>query len=128
MNELNYRTLKARDRNWYGDSYHYDMQGKEHILNNVSFEKDYHPFYVETICGTKFKTRNKEGASSLDTDKGVTCFKCMVKAGFLKYDSPLHLKFGAMEQPKQIGKKYIVLISFKDYKVGDTYEYTYKTV
>ncbi len=128
MNELNYRTLKARNRDWYGDSYHYDMEGKEHILDDVSFEKDYHPFYVKTICGTEFKTRNKESATYLETDKSVTCFKCMIKAGFVKYHSPLNLEFGAMTKPKQIGRQYTVLISFEGYKVGDIYEYVFRTV
>ena len=127
-NKPNHRTLKANDRMWYGDTYHYDVQGKEHIIDDVSFTKDYHSFYVQGICGTRFKTRNKDNASYLDTNKSVTCFKCMIKAGFVKYHSPLNLKFGSMTKPKQIGKKYTVLISFDDYKVNDIYEYTYKTV
>ncbi len=43
INELNYRTLKARDRNRHGDYYHYDIQGKAHIIHTVHLEHDYHP-------------------------------------------------------------------------------------
>ena len=126
MNETNFVTLKASDRHWYGDGN--NQEGKEHILDNVSFEDDFHPFYVKTICNTKFQTRFKDSATSLDTSKGVNCFKCMIKAGFLKYHSPLLLEYGAMKKPQQIGKNYTVLIPFKNYEVGDIYEYLYKTV
>ena len=128
MSKTNFRTLKSSDRSWYGDTYHYDMQGKEHIINDVSFTNDYHPFYVESICGTRFKTRNKDNATYLDTNKSITCIKCMIKAGFLKYHSPLYLKYGGMTEPKQVGRNYKVLVSFDDYQVNDTYEYLYRTV
>ena len=56
-----YKTLKANDRSWFGDSYHYtyELTGKEHIIDEESFAEDYHPFYVKCICGAKFKTSYK---------------------------------------------------------------------
>lgn len=126
MNETNYRTLKAQDRMWYGDGNNSD--GKEHIIADVSFEKDFNPFLAKSICGSTFKTRHKDSAYPLDTSKGVNCIRCMIKAGFLKYDSPIVMKYGAMENSEQIGKNYKVQIAFQDYKVGDIYEYLYTTV
>ena len=35
MSKTNYRTLKANDRMLYGDTYHYDVQGKEHIIDDA---------------------------------------------------------------------------------------------
>ena len=120
------KTLKSQDSHWFGDGNNHT--GKEHILDNISFSDDIHPFYVKTICGTKFKTRYKESAYALNINKGVNCIKCMIKAGYLKYDSPRLMQYGAMEKPQQIGKYYTVKIAFADYKVGDIYEYLYTTV
>jgi len=120
------KTLKAQDRMWYGDGN--NQEGKEHILDDVCFEDDFNPFLAKSICGSTFKTRYKDSAYQLDISKGVNCIKCMIKAGYLKYDSPRLMQYGAMEKPQQIGKYYIVEIAFDDYEVGDIYEYLYTTV
>ena len=120
------KTLKAQDSHWFGDGN--NKQGKEHILDDVCFEDDFNPFLAKSICGTKFKTRYKDSAYALDINKGVNCIKCMIKAGYLEYDSPRLMQYGAMEKPQQIGKYYTVEIAFDDYEVGDIYEYLYTTV
>jgi len=121
-----YRTLKAQDRMWYGDGNNQD--GKEHILDDVCFEDDFNPFLAKSICGSTFKTRYKDSAYPLDVSKGVNCIRCMVKAGFLKYDSPVMMQYGAMEKSQQVGKNYKVQFPFDDYKVGDVYKYLYTTI
>ncbi len=126
-----HKTLKSNDIHWFGDNNNHT--GKTHILDPVSFEDDYHPFYVKTICGTSFKTRYKNSAKNLDTKTGVGCFKCMIKVGYVKYNSPyivdLHTK-------TQVGKIYEVLVPFvcsrfssqtREYKAGDKYLYHFKS-
>lgn len=123
------KTLKANDRSWFGDDYHYtyELSGKEHIIDEVSFEEDYHPFYVKGICGTTFKTRYKDTAANLDMSKELSCFKCVKKAGFVQYHAPLYLEPHKENSP-QVGKYYKVLIAFDIYKKGDIYSYYYRTV
>ena len=126
------KTLKASDNHWYGDGNNHS--GKTHILDEVSFEDDYHPFYVKAICGTSFKTRYKDSASNLDSKTGVGCFNCMVKAGYLKYDSPYFTEHAG--DKVQVGKIYKVLVPFtcwrfsseeRSYEAGDKYLYHYSS-
>tara|TARA_A100001515_G_C4477929_1_gene179083 strand:+ start:95 stop:496 length:402 start_codon:yes stop_codon:yes gene_type:complete len=127
-----YKTLRSNDIHWFGDNNSHS--GKTHILDEVSFEDDYHPFYVKAICGTSFKTRYKDSAHNLDTERGVGCFKCMIKAGYVKYDSPVKIEHA--KDKVQVGKIYEVLIPFlcsrfhtetKKYNVGDSYFYHFKS-
>jgi hypothetical protein len=126
------KTLRASDYYWYGDNNSHN--GKSHILDEISFDDDYHPFYVKAICGTSFKTRYKDSASNLDSKIGVGCFNCMVKAGYVKYDSPYCIELTG--QKEQVGKVYEVLVPFecwrfssekRTYKAGDKYIYHYSS-
>ena len=122
------RTLKANDRHWFGDAYHYsyELEGKEHIIDEISFEDVYHPFFVRAICGTKFKTRYKESAKNLDLGNELTCFRCVKKAGLVSYYAPLYLE-PHKKNSDIVGKYYKVLIAFSIYKKGDIYPYYYRT-
>ena len=124
-----FKTLKSKDHShdWKEDWNH---TGKTHILDEVCLDEDYSAFYALGICGTQFKHRTKYNNNKLNISKGVDCFKCMLKAGYFKYDSPTYL------DSMQIGNYYIVQIAFAEtrhrklveYEVGDTYEYLFRTV
>ena len=109
-----YKTLKSYSRA-YLDS------GRTHILNFDCLEDTAHPFLAWGICGTEFRATGKQYAHDLVSEDGVSCFKCMLKAGYLKYDSPKTYTNPYDQSKVQCGKYYLVMISFDNYKVGDIY-------
>ncbi len=74
----NYKVLDSKLRAFQGSTDTFLNGGLEHIIDPISFEFD--NFEVLAICGSSFKSYNKENAWDIDLSKEVSCKKCQKKA------------------------------------------------